>query len=443
MSFEFKLPILGEKIESGTIVAIKVKAGDMVQKEQTILELETDKAVIEIPVSQAGTVKEVKVKVGEKAKVGQVMLVLEEGIKEEPRNLQVTQQESPVIPPSSKTVPVPVSLPAPEQKVEMKSAVLNSNGVSEIMAGPSVRAMAREMGVDLARVTGSGPGGRITNEDVKNFVNESLSNQAHGAAEGEAQIWLGQSEGATQTPLITMPDFSKWGSIEVKPMSGVRRATAKSMSQSWSNIPMVTQFESADITEILELRKKYVKRVEAAGGKLTVTAIIMKVAGAALKVFPQLNASVDMAHESIVLKKYIHIGVAVDTERGLLVPVIRNVDQRNIVELSVDLHVLAEKSRQKKISLEELDGATFTITNLGSIGTTYFTPIVNWPQVAILGIGRSEVKPVWQDNTWVPRTILPLSVTYDHRAIDGADAGRFLKWMSEALQDPFLIELQG
>ncbi|EKD42604.1 MAG: hypothetical protein ACD_73C00086G0001 [uncultured bacterium] len=185
------------------------------------------------------------------------------------------------------------------------------------------------------------------------------------------------------------------------------------------------------------------KRVEAAGGKLTVTAIIMKVAGAALKVFPQFNASVDMAHESIVLKKYIHIGVAVDTERGLLVPVIRNVDQRNIVELSVDLHVLAEKSRQKKITLEELDGATFTITNLGSIGTTYFTPIVNWPQVAILGVGRSEIKPVWQNNTWVPRTILPLSVTYDHRAIDGADAGRFLKWMSEALQDPFLIELQG
>jgi pyruvate dehydrogenase E2 component (dihydrolipoamide acetyltransferase) len=242
---------------------------------------------------------------------------------------------------------------------------------------------------------------------------------------------------------VALPDFSKWGEIERKPMTNIRRKTAEHLATAWSNIPQVTQFDKADVTELENYRKRFSEKVESMGGKLTITAILIKVAASALRAFPQFNASVDMGKTEIIYKKYIHIGVAVDTDRGLLVPVIRNVDDKNILQLSVELTQLAERARNKKLTLEEMQGGTFTVTNLGGIGGTHFSPIVNFPEVAIIGISRGNVEPVYNDGRFEPRTMLPLSLSYDHRIIDGADAARFLRWICEALQDPFLMALEG
>jgi pyruvate dehydrogenase E2 component (dihydrolipoamide acetyltransferase) len=244
-------------------------------------------------------------------------------------------------------------------------------------------------------------------------------------------------------PAIALPDFSKWGNVERKPVRGVRRKTAEHLSAAWTTIPHVTQCDKADITGLEELRAKYGKRAEAAGGKLTVTAITLKVVATALKVFPQFNASIDMAREELIYKKYCHIGVAVDTDRGLLVPVIRDVDKKNIVEIAAELAQAAERARTKKTTLDEMEGGCFTITNLGGIGGTYFTPIVNHPEVAILGMSRAQMEPVYIDGAFQPRLRLPLSLSYDHRVIDGADGIRFLRFIVEALEQPFVLALQG
>ncbi len=299
-----------------------------------------------------------------------------------------------------------------------------------VPAAPSVRRLARELGVDIAQVPGSGPSGRISFADVKNFLQRAMPAAAPSG------------NGVVAMPL---PDFSKWGEVERQPMSGIRSATAAQMARSWSTVPHVTQFDRADITELEKLRKAFAKKVEAKGGKLTVTAIALKVVASALKTFPQFNASVDMAAQEIVLKKYVHIGVAVDTDWGLLVPVIRDVDKKNIGELSAELTQLGEKARARKISLDDMQGGGFTITNLGGIGGTSFTPIVNTPEVAILGLARGTVEPVWnaETETFAPRTMLPLSLSYDHRVIDGADGARFLRWIAQALEQPFLLSLEG
>ncbi len=251
-------------------------------------------------------------------------------------------------------------------------------------------------------------------------------------------ITLSMSAAPAAAPL---PDFSKWGPVQREKMSNVRRATARSLGQSWSVIPMVTQFDKADITELEQLRKQYGPRAEAAGGKLTPTAIILKVAAVALKRFPKFNASIDLANEEIVYKHYVHVGVAVDTDRGLLVPVIRNVDQKNVIALAVELTALAQKARDRKLGLEDMQGASFTISNLGGIGGTGFTPLVNGPEVAILGVSRGNTEPVYIDGQFQPRMMMPLSLTYDHRLIDGADGARFLRWVCEALEKPFLLML--
>ena len=289
--------------------------------------------------------------------------------------------------------------------------------------------MARELGVDINQVAGSDPSGRISIDDVKAHAKRLVA----GA---------GKTAGAAAEPL---PDFSRWGEVERQPMRAVRRKTAEHLSAAWQTIPHVTQCDLADITTLEDLRKKYAKQTEAAGGNLTVTAIAVKVVAAALRVFPQFNASIDMAADEIIVKKYINVGVAVDTDRGLLVPVIRNADRKNIVQLAVELAQLSEKARTRKISLEEMQGGTFSISNLGGIGGTYFTPIVNAPELAILGISRARFEPVWSKETgaFAPRLMLPLSLSYDHRAIDGADAIRFLRWVCEALEQPFLLSLQG
>jgi pyruvate dehydrogenase E2 component (dihydrolipoamide acetyltransferase) len=240
-----------------------------------------------------------------------------------------------------------------------------------------------------------------------------------------------------------LPDLAKWGPVERRPMRAVRRKTAAHLSRAWLTVPHVTQSDNADVTDLEELRTRFSARAEAAGGKLTMTAIALKIVAAALRKFPQFNASVDMATEEIVLKHYVHVGVAVDTDRGLLVPVLRDVDKRNIFELSVELARAAEKARAGKVTAEDLEGGCFTITNLGGIGGTYFTPIVNHPEVAILGLSRARMQPVWKDGAFHPRLMLPLSLSYDHRVIDGADGIRFLRWVAEAFEQPFLLSLEG
>jgi pyruvate dehydrogenase E2 component (dihydrolipoamide acetyltransferase) len=302
-----------------------------------------------------------------------------------------------------------------------------------VPAAPSVRQLAREIGVDINQVQGSGAGGRISVEDVKRHARDLHRRLAKQPARG---AW----------PTITLPDFTRWGAVERQPMSNVRRATAERMTQSWATIPHVTQFDKADITDVEELRQYYdARRAQTVGGKLTITAVVLKVVAAALKRFPQFNASIDMTTYEVIHKTYYHIGVAVDTDRGLLVPVIRNVDQKNMLELSVELTQLAERARSRKITLEDMQGGTFTITNLGGLGGTNFTPIINAPEVAILGLARSRMEPVYNDSTgqFTPRLMLPLALSYDHRLIDGADGVRFLRWVVEALQQPFLLALEG
>ncbi|MER3480451.1 MAG: branched-chain alpha-keto acid dehydrogenase subunit E2, partial [Meiothermus sp.] len=296
-------------------------------------------------------------------------------------------------------------------------------------AAPSVRRLARELGVDLMRVMGSGPAHRISEADVRRFA------EGGAAPAAPAQI-------PAAPPL---PDFSKFGPTRREAMSGVRRATVRSMAQAWSLVPMVTQFDRADVTEMEALRKKYGPRAEKRGGKLTMTAILLKVAAAALKAFPKFNASIDTTANEVVFKDYIHIGVAVDTPTGLLVPVIRDVDKKGVIQLGLELGEIAAKARDRKLTPEEMQGASFTISNLGGIGGTGFTPIVNWPEVAIMGVSRSSMEPVWnaEKGQFEPRLILPFSLTYDHRLIDGADAARFCRFVAEMLEDPFLLGFEG
>ena len=425
---EFKIPDLGENIESGTVVSILVAEGDTVAKEQGVLELETDKATVEVPISAAGTVKSIHVKDGDEVKVGQVVLTLETTTATAPKAAPSKPSAEAKAPPEPETPakeaappePKPAAAPPPEQKPRSDLAV--------VPAAPKVRRLAREIGVDIHLVVGTGPGSRISTDDVKRHSREMRF----------------AAPAAGRTPAISLPDFSKWGRVERQPMSNIRRATARQMDTAWSTIPHVTQFDKADITDLEQLRKRFGKKVEEAGGKLTVTAILLKVVAGALKEFPQFNAAIDMANEEIIYKQYYHIGVAVDTDRGLLVPVIRDVDQKNIMELSVELGQIAEKARNKKLGLEDMQGGTFTITNLGGIGGTNFTPIVNSPEVAILGVARGGKEPVFKsDGSFEPRLMLPLALSYDHRIIDGADGARFIRWIVDYLEQPFLTALQG
>jgi pyruvate dehydrogenase E2 component (dihydrolipoamide acetyltransferase) len=293
--------------------------------------------------------------------------------------------------------------------------------------------MARDLGVDINQVSGTGSNGRISIDDVKAHAKRLLAG-LHAPAPGRAV--------AAGEPL---PDFSRWGDIERQPMRAVRRKTAEHLSAAWATIPHVTQHELADVTALEDLRKKYAKQAEAAGGALTFTAIAVKVVAAALRKFPQFNTAIDLASDELIVRKYVNIGIAVDTDRGLLVPVVRNADTKNILEIAADIAQLSEKARSRKIALDEMQGGCFSISNLGGIGGTFFTPIVNAPEVAILGISRAKMEPVYDKATggFVPRLMLPLSLSYDHRVIDGADGIRFLRWVAEALEQPFLLALQG
>ncbi|MBU1095642.1 MAG: 2-oxo acid dehydrogenase subunit E2 [Bacteroidetes bacterium] len=431
---EFKLPELGENITSAQISKVLAKVGDIIVKDQIILEIETDKATVEVPSEIKGVVKEVKVKDGDSAKVGDVIFVFntEGGTqthkKPEPEQIQKPQISEQARKEIARTIDKPVYY-------KEESSTLTRADLSKIIvpASPSVRRFAREIGIEINKVPGTGPGGRISVEDVKIF-SKNLNRKISQASSS------GMPLGINREPL---PNFEKWGEVEIKQMSNIRRKTAEHLSYAWSTIPHVTQFDKADITELEKLRKQYSKQVEAAGGKLTVTAILLKIIASALKVFPQFNASIDTEKNEIILKKYFNIGLAVDTDRGLLVPVIKDVDKKNIIQLAVELNEISFKSRDKKLTIEDMQGGNFSISNLGGIGGTYFTPIVNAPEVAILGVSRGTYEQVYKDGQFVARMMLPLSLSYDHRIIDGADAARFIKWVSQALENPFLLSLEG
>lgn len=422
----FNLPELGENIEAGDVVRVLVAVGDRVEANQPVLELETDKATIEVPVDVAGLVKAIHVSQGDRAAVGQLVLTLETVGAPEAKPAPATA--APEAAPARKSTPV-VAAELPEAEEWPVSHAIASElapdpARSRVPAAPNLRRLAREIGVDIAEVAGSGPSGRITMDDVKQEARQRL---------------LAAAPGVAAEPL---PDFAAWGDIRREPMSNIRRKTAAHLSQAWAAIPHVTQFDQADIQELEQLRQRFAHKAEAAGGKLTVTAILVKVVAAALKAFPKFNASIDMANQEIIYKNFYHIGIAVDTERGLLVPVIRDVDRKNILELAVELTELSEKARNRKLSLEEMQGGCISITNLGGIGGAHFTPIVNWPEVAILGVARSRVEPVYRDGQFEPRLMLPLALSYDHRLIDGADGARFLRWIVEALEEPLAMSLQ-
>jgi len=448
---EFKLPELGENISQGDLVRLMISAGTKVSEGQPVMELETDKAVIEVPSSISGIVKEVRVKQGDKIKVGDVIFTLQGAAApqtERPKHIpveRVTGQQGARLAfqaaiqaegkteeqalPRDQPQPLPPSFTMPAQLEK----VAGSERGAPIPAAPHVRRLAREIGIDIHNVKGTGPGGRISEHDVKAHSKELLASVA-AAAQAPRGAQFAQPE---------LPDFTKWGKVERVSIRGVRRKTAEHLWQAWTTVPHVTQNDKADITELEHLRARFAPKAEEVGGKMTVTAIALKVCSSALKIFPQFNASIDLAKDEIVYKQYINIGVAVDTDRGLLVPVIRDVDKKNIVELAAELTQLSKKARDKKLTLAEMEGGTFTITNLGGIGGTGFSPIVNYPEVAILGLSRSSMEPVWLNGKFEPRLVLPVSLSYDHRLIDGADAARFLRWIAEAFEQPFLLSVQG
>lgn len=428
---DFHLPELGENITAADVVNVLIKVGDVIENDQAILEIETDKATIEVPSTVAGKVVEVLIKAGTKAKVGDVMIKVESGVAaiEESKSAEIKKEESkesPKIETKKETVPVPTGERTSIQPMELDEQPPVLKGAAP--AAPSVRRIAREIGVDINKVLGTGPNGRISMDDVKAFSKKLHESYTQG---GGARLNI-KSE--------SLPDFTKFGSINKVEMTNIRKKTADHLSYAWATIPHVTQFDKADITNLEKTRKELNKAIDKSGTKLIVTAILVKIILEALKKFPQFNSSIDMEKKEIIYKNYFNLGVAVDTEFGLIVPVIKNADKKSLTEISVDMNTLAEKARTKKIGLDDLQGGCFTISNLGGIGGTYFTPIVNSPEVAILGVSRGALEPVWNGyGVFEPRLMLPLSLSYDHRIIDGADAIRFLRFVVEALENPIKL----
>jgi pyruvate dehydrogenase E2 component (dihydrolipoyllysine-residue acetyltransferase) len=462
---EITLPKVSENVEQGDVVKVLVNVGDNVEVDQSIIELETDKALFEVPSSEKGKVVEVNVKEGDTIKVGAVIIKIDtdstgkseagaqkaevkeekkeelkdektgdrkeikegkkeefkeekkEGqkeLKEEKREEKKADKETERIEEKREERKEEVPLRKPEPPKEPPAA------------SPSVRKLAREIGVDIYQVKGSGGGGRISEEDVKAFAKQLLSTpQASVGASGYRPL----------------PDFSKWGEIKREPMSKIRQVTAENMFYAWSTVPQVTQFDEADITDVEKFRKDYNEKIKDEKGHLTMTAILVKVISSALKESPQFNASIDMNRKEIIYKKYVNIGIAVDTDRGLLVPVIKNADRKSLNDLPLELNELSEKARNKKITPDEMEGGNFTISNLGGIGGTNFSPIVYTPQGAILGVSKAKMQAQYIHDNFVPRLMLPLSLSYDHKLIDGADAARFLRWVCQALENPLLLIL--
>ena len=418
MSIEFKLQALKENVEIVEVNAIKVNVGDIVTKDQPLVEVQADKAALEVPSPSAGKITQILIKQGDQVKIGQLIFVIDPA----GAGAAVASSSPPPVPqktPVAAPIPAPAAVPV-ATATAMKTApiVLAHDDNKVIPAGPSTRRIARELGVDLGHVPGTGRHGRVSEDDVRSFVRGSGSN--------------GSSGGSISVP--PLPRFEDFGTVERQPMSAIRRATAKQMSLSWSIVPHVTQSDLSDITDFEAFRKSQTK-----GPKLTISAFAMKAVVVLLKEYPVFNSSIDVAGNQIIHKKFYNIGVAVDTENGLLVPVIRDVDKKSISELAEELTSIAERARQRKLDSKDLTGGTFTITNLGGIGGTGFTPIVNYPEVAILGISRGRLEPVVHNGEIVPRLMMPLSLSYDHRVIDGAIAARFTRRLAEMLENPYQL----
>lgn len=458
---DFKLPSLGEDIEEADVLKVLVSEGDTVTVDQPLLEIETEKATLDVPAEAAGTVTRIHVAEGDTITVGQVIVTIESSASAATDSPQTEEQSAPETAPAptAETAPPPEATPAaaaapsastapqaPEAAPEPERPAARASQVAAtpppsgdtVFASPSTRKFAREVGVDLASVTGSGPGGRITDDDVKRASRER-------PAPAPPPATSGASSAARPAGMRSLPDFEQWGPVTREPLSRLRRTVSRNMTQSWTEIPHVHLQHHADITAMEELRQQFKARATAAGGNLTISVMMLKIVASALRVHPKVNASYDHDAEELILKDYIHIGVAVDTERGLVVPKIEDVDHKNIIELSVELNEIAERARTNSLTVEEMRGSTFTVTNLGSLGTGYFAPIINWPEVAVLGLGRAEHTAVWdtEQGTWTPRLIMPLSLGHDHRVLDGADGARFMSWIVQAIKNPMLMALEG
>ncbi len=449
MAVEFKVPQLGDNIETIQVTAVLVKAGDTVEVEQSVVELETDKATIEVPSTVSGTVLEVHVAAGDSLKTGDLLLTVDGGEaaaveksseaeakpapepKPSVEEVEAKPEPAPETETAPSTPPEPEPAVKPDDRITAPESVILSEG-ARVPASPAVRRFARQIGIEIHRVQGSGPEGRVSEEDVK----------AHARAlyEGRARE---ETATGTETAPSPLPDFSRWGEVEHQKMSTVRKVTAERMAQSWSQVPHVTIYDKVDITELEALRLKFADRAEKLGGKLSMAVMVCKVVAHALKQYPQFNASLDLANQEIIYKKSIHLGIAVNTERGLMVPVVRDADKKNMVELAVEILHLAQKVRTGKITLEEMEGGTFTVSNLGRVSGTFFTPIVNYPEVAILGIGRTHTELALVGGKVQERVMLPLSLSLDHRVIDGADGAAFLRWVTEAIREPLVLALEG
>jgi len=423
---DVKLPQLAEGVESGTVVNILVSEGQEIKKDQAFMELETQKAVGSIPSPSSGTVTKVHVKEGMEVSVGQVLISIESGSKTAASDATNSAPSSPSNRAQANVAPAPRARTGAEPEAGRKPAETfhyqSSAGMAP-PAPPSVRKIAQELGIDLTRVRGSEAGGRIRMADVRAYIQQLQELQQPQGS--------GQSAPAAQKEVI---DFSKWGPVRREKLSPLRRTVSRRMLESWTTIPKINQFDEADITAILSLREKHNSAYEESGARLTLTSFILLVLARALKKHPMANASLDETTGELILKDYWHIGIAVDTDAGLIVPVLRNVDKRNLLQLSRELQNLTQKTRERKIGLEELQGGTFTISNQGSIGGSHFTPIIYAPQVAILGVGQGQNKPVVVDGKIAVRNMLPLCLAYDHRVLDGGNAVRFLKDVIIALQ---------
>ncbi|WP_282017149.1 2-oxo acid dehydrogenase subunit E2 [Salegentibacter mishustinae] len=457
MAKEIKVPQISEGVETAVISEILVSKGDKIEEDQSVISVETDKATAEVPATAGGTIKEIKVSEGDEVKVGDVIIILEDDDdndddSEEKEEEKTTDKEKDTSKKKKEDSEKDEEESDSEENKKDKSKSKEKDdeqeeddededekdgdekkknkdnkskkdkdtdeaSSKEVYASPGVRRLARELGVNIKEISGSGESGRITEKDVKEFQEGGSKKSSSGQAK--------------------LPDFSKWGAVENKPLNNIKKTTAKNVLSSWQSIPHVFQFGEADISGVETYIEDHNEKVEKAGGKLTLTAILTKIVATALHKFPTFNASIDMDKEEMILKKYVNINIAVATEDGLLVPVIKNADQKSIKDLSVEISEIAEKAREQKLSKEDMEGGNFSISNLGGIGGTNFTPIVYHPQVAILGISRATTKPVYIDGKFEPRSILPLSLSYDHRLIDGADGAGFMNWLVKALEDPY------
>lgn len=468
MAREVRLPKLAEGDATGTVVRVLVSPGDTIEADQAVVEVETEKAVVEVPSEVGGRVASVHVKEGDPVRDGALLLTLEEA-PEDGRAAAAARDEARAAPSPETTSRPPAGeesaaaaaprgrppeaqpagetargAPAPSPaapRVEAASPARPPAGEAGplLPAAPSVRRLARELGLDLAEVRGSGPGGRISEDDVKAHA-RSLAAQARElagqAGDGLAAAWPGLGP-------APLPDLSRWGEVRREPIGGVRRATAQNLARSWPFVPQVTHHDEADVTALEAFRRREAARLEARGVKLTVTAVLVKVAASALRAFPKFNAALDLTRGEVVYREYVHIGIAVDTPHGLLVPVLRDADRKGIVAIAEELGELSRRARERKLGLEEMQGGSFTISNLGGIGGTGFTPIVNFPEAAILGVSRVRQEARWEGDRVVPRLVLPLALSYDHRLIDGAEAARFLRWIADALENPLLLAMGG